>query len=222
MSDYDNKQDSYSGWNDSQNSSGSSGGYGYNDSQYNNGYGNFEGNSGYGDGGRKGRPFAIAAFVVGILSILGAVTGAAGVLIGMAGVALAVLSRKWSPLRGKAKTGLILSIIGIALSIFVLTGRTYLSSGLFNGFWQSPIDYFNEYSDGNSYGDSDGYYYDEPYDYYDYGDEYGGYDNGYRHDYDHEDEWEYHDFGGGQDFYGDDSRMQEGSPDNSNGQSYSM
>lgn len=62
----------------------------------------------------------IASLVLGIFSILFAFTGPAGfigILLGAAGIVLAVLARKKDPADGVATGGLITSIVGCALAL---------------------------------------------------------------------------------------------------------
>ncbi len=63
---------------------------------------------------------AIASLVMGILSLLCCCCGYAGIGFGALGIIFALLSRKEEPMCTHAKTGLILSIIGIAITVIVV------------------------------------------------------------------------------------------------------
>ena len=63
---------------------------------------------------------AIASLVMGILSLLCCCCGYAGVGFGALGIIFALLSRKEEPMCSQAKTGLILSCIGLAMTVIVV------------------------------------------------------------------------------------------------------
>lgn len=65
---------------------------------------------------------AVAALVVGILSILTCCCGIGGIVFGCTGIFLAVMSKERSPMQTNAKVGLILSIIGVILGFLVIIG----------------------------------------------------------------------------------------------------
>lgn len=60
---------------------------------------------------------SMAALVMGILSLLCCCCGYVGVVFGALGIIFALLSRQNGPMCGRAKTGLILSAIGLVISV---------------------------------------------------------------------------------------------------------
>ncbi|MCD7868947.1 MAG: DUF4190 domain-containing protein [Clostridiales bacterium] len=139
---------------------------GYTDHDRQNRWNGYEGYGGYSNGenrGRRpGRGLAVAAVVLGILSLLTSVTVAGGILLGVIGIVLAILSRKQRPMRTSAKVGMGFSIAGIVLSVVILAGTILWSVSFINEYLQDPYgiyDYFYEY--GDEYGDE-----------YDFGNEY--------------------------------------------------
>lgn len=96
-----------------------------------------------------------AAMVLGICSIVFICCGGS-IIIGTVGIILALLSRGSGTMDGRAKTGLILSIVGLSLCI-VIWGAYFIwfmATGLFDQAW-------DEY---NSVPGSDYYEYTVPYD----------------------------------------------------------
>lgn len=63
---------------------------------------------------------ALASLVMGILSLICCCCGYAGIGFGALGIIFALLSRKEEPMCGQAKTGLILSIIGLSITVLVI------------------------------------------------------------------------------------------------------
>jgi len=100
-----------------------------------------------------------AAMVLGICSIVFICCGGS-IILGTVGIILALLSRGSGTMDGRAKTGLILSIVGLSLCI-VIWGAYFIwfiATGLFDQAW-------DEY---NSVPGSDSYEYNVPYDEDDY------------------------------------------------------
>lgn len=102
-----------------------------------------------------------AAMVLGICSIVFICCGGS-IILGTVGIILALLSRGSGTMDGRAKTGLILSIVGLSLCI-VIWGAYFIwfiASGLFDQVWGEynsvpGSDYYNTMPY-----DEDDYYYD--------------------------------------------------------------
>ncbi len=69
---------------------------------------------------RRQNDMAVAALVMGILSLVGSCCAWGGVAFGALGILFALLSRGDEPMEGKAKTGMLLSILGIALGFLAV------------------------------------------------------------------------------------------------------
>ncbi len=80
---------------------------------------------------------AIASLVMGILSLLCCCCGYAGIGFGALGIIFALLSKKEEPMCSQAKTGLILSIIGLVMTVvvvifFIIAEATSMLVGVMN------------------------------------------------------------------------------------------
>ena len=71
---------------------------------------------------------AVAALVLGIVSLLGLCIPLAGIICGIIAIILAVMAKKEGSTDGKQKAGMILGIIGIVISI-VYVDRQCSDSG---------------------------------------------------------------------------------------------
>lgn len=87
---------------------------------------------------------AVAALIVGILSILTCCCGVGGVIFGCAGIFLAVLSKEGGPMEGNALAGLILSVIGVILGFIILIGAIFFIRNADQDFDIHLYDYAEE------------------------------------------------------------------------------
>ncbi|MCC8111136.1 MAG: hypothetical protein LIO74_05805 [Ruminococcus sp.] len=96
---------------------------------------------------------ATASLVLGIISLIGICSPIIGVVCGIVAIVLSRMSVKESqalgfPADGKAKAGLILGIIGIAIGVvnYIVTLLLYGSKGLFDYGEESSSDSSSEVS----------------------------------------------------------------------------
>ena len=156
--------------------------YGYQNQGYNQNYYGANGNS-----QQYYKPvsgFAVAALVMGILSLLLACcSGIGGIMAGALGIIFAILSRKGQPMEMQAKVGLGTSIAGLVFGIvIIMITFVYISTGKVNVQKELQNELRNElgrYGYEFDFGDDD---YDEYDDYDDYND-YNHYDNHYGDDF---------------------------------------
>ena len=76
---------------------------------------------------KKGK--AVAALVLGIVSLLGLCIPLAGIICGIIAIILAVMAKKEGSTDGKQKAGMILGIIGIVISIIMWIVNAVLLAG---------------------------------------------------------------------------------------------
>lgn len=116
---------------------------------------------------------ANASFILGIISIILSILLGGGLLFGLLGIMFALLSRGIYKMNKKACTGLVLSIIGSALSVIITI--ILLITAL------SSMDSIEKYID-----ELEEYMYEDSYDLYDdlYNDSYDG-NNGLEHFFDY-------------------------------------
>ena len=69
---------------------------------------------------------AVAALVLGIVSLLGLCIPLAGIICGIIAIILAVMAKKEGSTDGKQKAGMILGIIGIVINAVILAGSGIL------------------------------------------------------------------------------------------------
>ena len=72
---------------------------------------------------------AVAALVLGIVSLLGLCIPLAGIICGIIAIILAVMAKKEGPTDGKQKAGMILGIIGIVISIIMWIVNAVILAG---------------------------------------------------------------------------------------------
>jgi len=68
----------------------------------------------------KGRGFAIAALVTGLLAIMSMFWIAPGIILGILGIIFALISKKQGYAGGMGAAGLGMSVVGLALSVIFL------------------------------------------------------------------------------------------------------
>lgn len=102
--------------------------YGYNQGPNQNNYYNMP-NQGYPQNGwqqnqyqqvppkKENNPMAVTSMVLGILSILSCCMAPLSLILPIAGITLAILSKKGKPMNGFAIAGIVLSIVGILFSL---------------------------------------------------------------------------------------------------------
>ncbi len=105
---------------------------------------------------------ATASLVMGICGLVLICCGGSFIL-GALGIIFALLSRGRGRMSGSAKAGLILSIVGIVLSIAIYT--FYIISLFASGQFDEIMDTYDYYY---NYGEDDYYDYDDYSDYYDF------------------------------------------------------
>lgn len=72
---------------------------------------------------------AVAALVLGIVSLLGLCIPLAGIICGIIAIVLAVMAKKEGSTDGKQKAGMILGIIGIVVSIIMWIVNAVILAG---------------------------------------------------------------------------------------------
>ena len=72
---------------------------------------------------------AVAALVLGIVSLLGLCIPLAGIICGIIAIILAVMAKKEGSTDGKQKAGMILGIIGIVISIVMWIVNAVILAG---------------------------------------------------------------------------------------------
>lgn len=120
---------------------------------------------------RRTNSFAVAALILGILSLVTSCCIFSGIVFGAFGVVLALLSRGQEPMDTQAKIGLGLSIAGMVLGFLVLLGSfIFLSSSVhqeLENFYYNRVpndeynyyhDYFDPYGYDHGSGDLDDYF----------------------------------------------------------------
>jgi len=82
-------------------------------------------------GGVPGRGLAIAALVLGILSVMNSWWGG-GIVVGIIGLVLAIVARRKGFSGGIGTAGLVLSIIGVVANglVLIICGSAILAGGL--------------------------------------------------------------------------------------------
>lgn len=111
---------------------------------------------------RPANPFATAAMVMGIVSLV--VTCCGGSFIfGALGIIFAMLSRKEKKLETQAKTGLILSIIGSVAGIaLIIASFVMMQTPEYQDIMEEYQRFYNEYEeDGDEYQDFDDFDFDD-------------------------------------------------------------
>ena len=88
---------------------------------------------------------AIAALIVGILSILTCCCGVGGIIFGCTGIFLAVMSKERNPMETNAKIGLGLSIVGVILGFIVLIGAFLFIRNVDSEYEIRLYDYLENY-----------------------------------------------------------------------------
>ncbi len=96
----------------------------YNMPDYNRSYQGYGYQQGYPGPGsqpprRESNPLAVTSMVVGIFSIVTCCASPLGIVLGILGIVLAILSKKGQPFSGFAIAGLVLSGVGIVLSLLL-------------------------------------------------------------------------------------------------------